>query len=470
MKIDLSYHYLTHHVVPGPQSFSYFLAFILLLTALHIPRSVLSRWQNICVFKPAITIATVHAWYAMAGVDVISADLLFQSLFFLVLHDPWTSFEHITARTAEGKPESREERLDQVETDGSEVLLDSEQTPLASENFDTPPRALHRQGYPSTLRERIPWVMMLFSSIRLNTWTIGHKSHDAAQPPPPAFRTRRLFFAQAVLSIVRGFLVLDLTRAYVSYDPYFTDTSVSIASELELGNWRIFPAHLIRSMVIGAQAWALISQMFFLPCMAVVALNACGVIPDIWSPHNWAPFFGPASTIFTHGVRGLWGGYWHQTMRWMTSAPGYSISEALNLPRKAASRYTLISTSAFLLSGFTHMGLVPPEPLHATVSTNYIRLCVAGFFWLQPVAMIMEVIVANVRRRFASPAWLSCRRALHWRYAVNGLWVVMWFSLCLPLLGEAGRQMGYWRVWPMPVSLWRGLRGEGWVTWPFLES
>ena len=209
MKADLSYHYLTHHVVPGPQSFSYFLAFVLLVTALHIPRTTLSRWQSISIFMPAITLCILHAWYAMGGVDVISFNLLFQSLLFLVLHDPWTSFEHVTTgserRTigfVSGRRQSSPSRL--------QALTESEQSLLAGTDDGPETKQSSGQTYPASLKERIPWIMTLLSSIRLNTWRIGHPSHDALQPPPPAFRSRKRFSAQALLSVVRGFLTPEV--------------------------------------------------------------------------------------------------------------------------------------------------------------------------------------------------------------------------------------------------------------------
>ena len=224
-------------------------------------------------------------------------------------------------------------------------------------------------------------------------------------------------------------------------------------------------------MLIGLQAWAMISQLFYLPCLLPLALNAVGLLPDLWSPHTWSPYFGSSRVIFTHGVRGFWGAYWHQTMRWGVAGPGYALADGLKLGKQSMLRYTIIAVSAFGLSGVVHMGLVPPEPLHATLSTNAERLCVAGFFWLQPIAMVLEVLVASAVRASGGgggPEYWRAGTGLRVRMATNGLWAVLWFTLCIPLLGEAGRQLGYWRVWPLPVSLWKGLRGEGWVVWPFL--
>lgn len=484
MQINLTYHHLTHHIVPGPQSFSYFIPLLLLPTALLIPRTVLSKWQNAAIFIPIMTISTMHAWYIMNGTDVISADVLFQALFFLVFQDPWGRYEYVPPPTDErGKVPSGSSPLTATGKDLDPSRRDlpdddiDERSPLKPsisdfDNTPSPPHMPHGQRYPPSLATRISWVLTLLSSIRLNNWRIGHTSHDTAQPPAPAFRSRKHFLLQSLISALRGYIVLDLTRAYVDYDEYFTSTSIPMTSPLPFDSGSSMPAtaQFVRTMIIGAQAWALISQMFYAPAILPVIFNALGLLPDTWSPHNWVPFFGPARTIFTSGVRGFWGGYWHQTMRWMTSGPAYFLCDKLGLEGGGLARYAIISCSAFLLSGITHMGLVPPEPLHASVSANSIRMYVAAFFWLQPVAMMIEVIVAKLAVRVLPLKVLLSPQLRVVRAVVNGVWVLAWFTLCITLLGEAGRQLGYWRVWPMPVSVWRGLRGEGWVTWPFLLS
>lgn len=473
MKIDLTYHYLTHHIVPGPQSFSYFVPLLLLPTALLIPRTTLSKWQSLCLFLPAMTISTVHAWYAMNGTDVISVDVLFQALFFLAFQDPWTRYAYVPP-PVEGPTTPLEPKCADATTAEPVSNTDSdERTPLKPpppQPSSNPPPLPQGQRYPSTLRARVPWTLTLLSSIRLNNWRIGHPSHDTRQPPAPAFRTRTRFLLQALLSFTRGYLTLDLTRAYISGDAYFTSTSpvIPITSPLQFAHpaASIPPlAQFTRTMVIGLQAWALISQLFYLPAALPVLFHALHLLPATWSPHTWAPFFGPSRAVFAAGVRGFWGGYWHQTMRWMTTGPGYALAARWRLPGGGVARYAVVSGSAFLLSGVTHMGLVPPEPLHASVSVNAIRLYVAGFFWVQPVAMLAEVVVGRLAVRTLPP---SVSRSGRIRGVVNAVWVLAWFTLCVPLLGEAGRQLGYWRVWPVPVSLWKGLRGEGWVAWPFL--
>ena len=103
------------------------------------------------------------------------------------------------------------------------------------------------------------------------------------------------------------------------------------------------------------------------------------------------------------------------------------------------------------------MGLVPPQPLHASVSANNIRLFVAAFFWIQPIAFGIEMLVtAMLRRRQVSKGVYI---------ALNIFWFVSWCCVALPLVGEAGRQLGYWRIWPVPLSPWRKLYRGSWKAW-----
>ncbi|KAI7343957.1 hypothetical protein KC354_g15417 [Hortaea werneckii] len=485
------YDHLTHHIVPGPQSISYLVPLVLLPTALLIPRSTLSRWYSVLLFMPIITACIAHAWWAMGGVDVISVDVLLWSLLLLVLQDPWKTFRWVV-RKDDGQTSKRSENKVSASNSGTTLLgkqqskdnvSKSERTALLqaansdeaitqaknNPHFDVH-KHISEQAYPESFYDRLQWVGTLLVSIRLNNWKISSPSHDRKQPPTPAFRDRLSFVLYTIFCFMRGYLVLDLTRAYISSDQYFTDPRLSITSPLPSGDVDGLPAQFVRAMVTGAQAWALISQMFYLPCLLPVGLHALGLLADEWSPHLWPSYFGSPEEIFLHGVRGFWGKYWHQTMRWSVAGPGYAVADGLQLKVGGLVRYSLITVVAFGLSGTVHMGLVPPQPLHATVSANVIRLYVAGFFWTQPMAMLVETLGAKIMSCVTglSPWQKGAGRLV--RLLVNGMWVLMWFTLTMPLLGEAGKQMGYWRVWTVPFSLWQGLRGGGWVAWPVLNG
>ena len=158
-------------------------------------------------------------------------------------------------------------------------------------------------------------------------------------------------------------------------------------------------------------------------------------------------------------------------MRWSVSGPGIAMADYLGLAKKGLARRAIVLCSAFGLSGCVHIGLVPPEPLHlgAGVSVAFVRALVGGFFWVQVVGILLEEVVGRCLERVVSR---ETRRSKAWwwlRAGVNVLWLCGWFCCCMPLLGEAGRQLGWWRHWLVPISLVKGMRGEGWIAWEYLR-
>lgn len=390
---------------------------------------------------PIILTSIIQAWKDMHGVDVISVNVLLWSLFLIAFQDPWRNF-----RLLRHAPEAVKDRSRKADAARASQYVE--------------------EAYPSMLWKRLAWVGRLLTAIRLDYWKISMYSHDRQQPPAPGFSSRKQFLQHSLLSLTRAMIVLDLTRVYINHDPYFFDPRVSMQSDLPFRFLYCIPPQLVRSMVVGAQAWALIGQLFYLPAAIPVILNMVRLIPDSLSPHTWPAYFGSPKAIFMNGVRGFWGHFWHQTMRWSTTGPGYALSDLLGL-KQGLLRYAILSTSAFMFSGIVHMGLVPPEPSNATRDVNEIRLHMAGFFWAQAVAVIIEAVVARIIGALDAKRWDQGWR-LYARMFANGIWTIVWFALSIPLLAEAARQMGYWRVWPFPISVWNGLNGRGWIVWPFL--
>ena len=228
----------------------------------------------------------------------------------------------------------------------------------------------------------------------------------------------------------------------------------------------IFPPRPFRSLIIGAQVWVGLSQLIYLPFLVLVGINAVRLLADEWSPHMWHPFFGDPKVILSHGVRGFWGQYWHQSMRAFTSAPGVAIADLLRLKSRSIPRYAIILIVAFGLSGIVHMGHVPPEPLDSTMDVGDLRLLIATFWWIQPVVIIAEIVVMRVASFVVPSGVFDSDIGTIVTMLANATVFVIWFSISIPVLGEAVRQLGYWRIWPVPISLWRGMNGKGWIAWP----
>ena len=433
------YDYLTRHIVPGPRSTSYFIPFLLLPMALLIPPSVLSHRQLYLVILPLIYACQVHAWLQIGGLEVISLTLTLWCFVLLVLRDPRRTHRHIRLKAQSGTGEDPEKwRKEFVE-----------------------------EEYPESLAKLISWVLTLLVSIRLAGWKIGDPSHDKTQPAPRL--TRVAFLKHAFLIIAQAFTILDLASCYVLTDPYFVTSGMRVDEPFPplsddlptlVNALRILPPRLLRSAAIAGQVYAMVTSMFYLPTIPILGLNSIGMLPDEWSPHTWPVFFGSFSAVGERGLRGLWGSWWHHFNRQITSTPGRELAHVMGIPTTSTLGYSLLTVSAFLLSGVIHMGMIPPEPASGRMTVNMMRLYIAAFFWAQIPAFQIELVVSNL----VAASVPSVPRFPTTRIFVL-LWVAGWLSLTLPLLTVPFRETGYWRYFPLPVSLFRGLAGKGWMTW-----
>ncbi|KAG6986413.1 hypothetical protein G7Y79_00097g101370 [Physcia stellaris] len=456
------YNHLTTSIVPGPNNVSYFLALFLLPTSLLIPPSILSHRVLYSLFLPIIYALQLRSWRQMGGIDVISVNLTLWSLTLLALKDPRRDFRRIHTIKRQPSPKFISDRKNPEDEIQSETL---------------------EEPYPQTLRPRISWVGTLVLSIRLTNWKLNDPAHDAHLPPPNT-ASRRTFALYAFRQIITGYLILDLTSSYAHLDPYF-HSPLPISSPLPSLSpsffnpssplpviLQIILPRLLRTTILASQIYALIPCLFHLPVLPAIGLNYLfpTLLPDEWSPHTWPSFFGPFSAVSRHGLKGLWGQWWHQMSRQVVSTPGRSLADALGLENggregkrgwQGWARWALVTVSAFGFSGIVHMGLIPPKPLNTGMGAMEMRLWIGAFFWVQVLGFGLEVLGAQAWGYFF-PGIGTERRAMRMGVLV---WVIAWLCVSLPLIVPPFRELGYWRVWPMPVSVVQGVVGRGWVMW-----
>lgn len=422
------------HVVPGPNNISYFVAMLLLPTALLIPPSILSHRQLYSLFLPLIYACQLHSYFQMGCIDVLSVDLALWSYCLLAFRDPRRTFKRVRVKSKSSVAQSAEPERGQV--------------------WD--------EAYPEDFWSRIPWVLTLMVSFRYTNWKIGEPSHDHAQPCKGL--TRRKYLKSVSISMLQNYLLLDLAAAYLQTDPYFfqrmsidtpfppsTPETSAVFAPLKL-----LPPRLVRASTIAAQTYAAVNILFTLPALLGVAL---GILPDEWSPHTWPMAFGSFSAVSTKGIRGLWGSWWHQANRHITSTPGRGLNDLLGISTSSTLGFASLVTSAFFFSGVTHIGLIPPQPLAPDVSVNEMKLHMGALFWVQIAGFGIEFIFTSLFRTYISrlPSWVTRCFVI--------IWTATWLCMTLPLLTLPFRGMNYWEAYPVPISPAQGLQGKGWFTW-----
>lgn len=436
MSFLVFYDHLTTHVVPGPRSVSYFVPVILLISALLIPPSILTHRQLAVLFLPLIYLFQFHAWFKMGGVDVISVDLVLWSFTLLACQDPRNTFKRIRVRA---------------------------KSPAIAEKGGNNPSQNWEQPYPSNFLSRIHWVCSLLLSFRFTDWKIGSPSHDQTQPPKRM--GRGAFLTNASFTVLSSYLLLDIACSYVQTDPFFAQRMAidepfsqhqSTASSA-INVLKLLPPRLVRSSCLAAQIYASVTLAFALPTLPAVILNALGILPDEWSPQNWPVIFGPFSALTTKGLRGLWGSWWHQMNRQFTLSPARSINQVAGIANESSLGYANLVIVSFLFSGVQHMGLVPPRPLDTEISANEIRLYWAAFFWVQIPGFAIDIVISRLLENLALPRLVNKVLVL--------TWLVVWLSLSLPFLAVSFRGLGYWHVYPLPISPLQGLTGKQWLMW-----
>jgi len=468
-----SYQYLIKHIVPGPNSISYFLLLVFIPSALLIPPSFLSKNALASLFLPIIYAFFVHSCLYGGGLDVISANAVLWSTVLLGLQDPRETYKRVHLRS---NPSIQTfQSMDSLFYGGKNNKHEGPKPPPPPLN--TPKLTTWEEPYPPTLLRRLSWVFILLFSLRLCNWHISIPTHDTRQPH--ASISRLAYIRRCLIIAATSFLILDTAAICAKHDPYFTLPTVGIASLLPpipahsdpnctliwpLRFYHLVPSPIARALILCGHIYPLLtlpSALLSLPLL---------LLPGPWSPHTHPPFFGSFSALPRRGVRGLWGQWWHQIMRYPTSFPGVSVSRALGLRPASRSDYLCRVVVAFMLSGWVHMGLVPPEPRYAGMWGKWgTRGWIAGFFWVQAVAFGVEVVLEGWWKRVGwgkSGFWAG--RGGRWvRKGLVMAWVAGWVGLTVPMVGVAGKELGWFSKYPLPVSLWtRLMYGEGmWFPW-----
>ncbi|CZR64020.1 uncharacterized protein PAC_13917 [Phialocephala subalpina] len=264
-------------------------------------------------------------------------------------------------------------------------------------------RLIWREGYPVLFWRRVGWVVNLTCSLRYIGWQTSPvpQGKEKFDIPPQGPESRVKFLVREVLRVGLCLLIMDAISLYQHFDPYFQiSTPINepfprrLRSFLTIYHLHHLPPQLVRILILGAQQYATFSLLQAVPAILFVGLGGVGVVGNFWGgTQNWKSAMGSPSVVWRRGLRGFWGGFWHQYLRNILTGPGRALATLFGLPEKSFLAYTLKITLAFTISSFLHVSTFPDASSPGFTGLDPMRYTV--FFWIQGALVIVETIVSS---------------------------------------------------------------------------
>ncbi|RDW64731.1 hypothetical protein BP6252_10382 [Coleophoma cylindrospora] len=332
------------------------------------------------------------------------------------------------------------------------------------------------QPYPDNFRDRLVWAIDLVCNQRGERWNwaiptlpplpvrvkrslgepISQKEETQNQTAGirssignVSFPSWKALVRSHVPKIVVGYFVLDLIKTALINDPYFLvgPNSFDLPPHLDRLHWlllRLYRQSLVFTAITLALEVAFMFQALFMGSLALLpgVSSYLGVRPEVWMyPSQWGSF----SQISNKGLNGLWGGWWHQTFRFVFAAPtNYLISNKIIEPRSMAAKFCALFF-AFSISGILHAcgsmtQLGDTNPWHPFI-----------FFMLQGLGVFLQTVLCTSLRPLISKLPSSVRKT------GNVLFTFGWLCLTANWLVDDMARGGLFTFEPIPLSPSRGL-------------
>ncbi|KAK2763127.1 hypothetical protein FQN54_009763 [Arachnomyces sp. PD_36] len=192
----------------------------------------------------------------------------------------------------------------------------------------------------------------------------------------------------------------------------------NVINSLTVPPFRLSIQELAPRAVFTASAFV---RTYFLLSLYQRTAALATVAVGFYSPEEWPAPFGSVSDAYT--LRGYWGKFWHQMIRWpLTSMATFITDDVLWLPKHTRlHRYTHL-TLVFTVSGLLHsvpMGYSnhPGDQLGVTL-----------FFTCFSVGIIIEDAVQELWRRSMG----DTQKTEAWKRVIGYAWVLSWFVVTGP--------------------------------------
>lgn len=339
------------------------------------------------------------------------------------------------------------------------------------------------QRYPSAVLHSLEWSIDLMTAFRGVNWNFRIPTLAPLRPQakPSKDKSQRSYSEstpalgdlqrKAIISFLVHYLLFDLLKSIWVQDPYFLGLA-SMSSPHPLLMLREHPiatrwARLLLSMASvygGLTLVFTLCPLFFATLLPLLAgqqrLLQYSRIPFL-EPSMYPSYWKSPMNILDKGLASLWGKVWHQMFRFGISEPSRFLIDHLQLDQRSITARATQLLVAFGLTGFIHAmaSYTSFPPAHNTTRP------LTGpflFFIIQALGILLQRLLSIALRTKHLP---SCVRKLG-----NLMFVIMWAYYTGPLLANDFARGGTWLYEPLPISFFRGVRGEGWWHWGTLSD
>ncbi|KAJ9299847.1 hypothetical protein DTO271G3_2731 [Paecilomyces variotii] len=275
------------------------------------------------------------------------------------------------------------------------------------------------------LRARIDAGLKIVQNTRGigTSWQVkGTPSHPAFYEPNRRSPDRGVYVLRQMVILVWQYLLLDAATIPVKRMSV-EDRVHEMGPGTEWLFWNAGPEQWTRKFKTGVIGWFVIARLMIDSSHRLASIVAVGLGGS--SPELWPPFFGSMWDAYT--IRGFWGTFWHQALRWiLTSWSSLITRTVMRLPRPSLIERYLNILLAFSVSGIIHVACDIGSNVPLERSGAMLFFCSFAFG-----IMLEDAVQEAWKRLTGTPTGKSGETPI-WKKVVGFVWVAVFISVVTP--------------------------------------
>ncbi|KAJ9202660.1 putative toxin biosynthesis protein Tri7-like protein [Paecilomyces variotii] len=284
------------------------------------------------------------------------------------------------------------------------------------------------------LRARIDAALKIVQNTRGigTSWQVkGTPCHPAFYEPNRRSPDRGVYVLRQMVILIWQYLLLDAVTVPLKLMSV-EDRAREMGPGTEWLFWNASPEQWTRKFKTGVIGWFVIARLIIDSnhrLFSIVAVGLGGSPPELWPP-----FFGSMWDAYT--IRGFWGTFWHQSLRWiLTSWSSLITRTILRLPRPSLVERYLNILLAFSVSGLIHVAydIGSNVPLERSGAMHF--FCSFAF------GIMLEDAVQEAWKRLTGNRTGKSGETSIWKKFVGFVWVAVFLSVVTPFYAYPSLQV-----------------------------